>query len=68
MNFYSRLFWKMFSVIYNIKYKNICSLLVNKGHFFKTKNIKIKNSSFIYLDLLKNINLSKTAEKRGYKE
>ncbi len=64
MNFYSRLFWKMFSVIYNIKYKNICSLLVNKSHFFKTKNIKIKNSSFIYLDLLKNINLSKTVEKK----
>lgn len=64
MNFYSRLFWNMFSFIYKIKYKNICSLLINKNHFFKNKSIKIKNSSFIYLDLLKNINLSKTTEKK----
>ena len=59
MNFTSRFFWHLLFYTHKIKFKNISTILIKKNHINNLKNIKIYNSSFLYLELLKNIKYQK---------
>ena len=43
--------------LHKIKFKNISTLLIKKNHINNLKNIKIYNSSFLYLDFFKYIKI-----------